>query len=120
MKCNHINKQYHNLENVLEDLACILEEGHSGNHKAEHEALREFSGAKNPNLTYKVWAGKEYQVVIVAGEWSEEAGRSAAEYAAELEEKRKKLEEFKKSNPGMAESHKQKARELGLIPANRA
>jgi hypothetical protein len=35
--CGHINKQYHNQDNELEDLACTLEKGHAGEHSAEVE-----------------------------------------------------------------------------------
>jgi hypothetical protein len=32
--CGHINRQHHNQENVLEDLACTLDKGHKGDHSA--------------------------------------------------------------------------------------
>jgi hypothetical protein len=32
VSCGHINRQYHNAENALEDLACTLEKGHKGDH----------------------------------------------------------------------------------------
>jgi hypothetical protein len=32
--CGHINKQYHNAQNELEDLACSLPKGHGGDHLA--------------------------------------------------------------------------------------
>jgi hypothetical protein len=35
VSCGHINKQYHNQENELEDLACTLKKGHPGDHSAE-------------------------------------------------------------------------------------
>ena len=33
--CGHINRQHHNENNELEDLACTLEKGHAGDHSAE-------------------------------------------------------------------------------------
>jgi hypothetical protein len=35
VSCGHINRQHHNTENELEDLACTLEKGHAGDHSAE-------------------------------------------------------------------------------------
>lgn len=118
--CGHINKQFVNTEGELEDLACSLDDGHAGDHQAEYIALREFSGVKNPSVKYKVFGGKEYMVVTEVGKWSDAAGKTSFEFATEMEQKRAELEAFKESNPGMADSHRQKARELGLIPKNRA
>jgi hypothetical protein len=33
--CGHINRQHHNADNELEDLACTLDKGHKGAHSAE-------------------------------------------------------------------------------------
>ena len=118
--CGHINKHFKNMQGVLEDLPCSLESGHAGEHQAEYQALREFSGLKNPNQKYQVWMGKEYEVVTDIAEWSDAAGRPAAEIAQELAEKRAILDAFVKANPGMQDAHKQKARDLGLVPALRA
>lgn len=30
--CGHINRQHHNDDNILEDLACTLDKGHAGDH----------------------------------------------------------------------------------------
>lgn len=118
--CGHVNKQYINMQGVLEDLQCELKDGHAGNHRAKYEALREFNGLKNPAYVYKIWMGKEYQVVEDIGEWGDAAARTAREIAVELEDKRAKLQAFVDANPGMNEAHKQKARDLGLVPALRA
>lgn len=118
--CGHINRQYVNMQGVLEDLSCGLESGHSGNHKSKYTALREFSGLKNPNHSYQIWMGREYQVIEEEGEWTDAASRTADEIAAELDGKRQILQSFVNANPGMDEAHKQKARELGLIPSLRA
>lgn len=35
--CGHINRQHHNADGVLEDLACTLDKGHKGDHSAKVE-----------------------------------------------------------------------------------
>lgn len=40
--CGHINRQYHNAENELEDLACTLPKGHAGDHYAEVDGKPNF------------------------------------------------------------------------------
>lgn len=118
--CGHINKQYINPDGALEDLKCTLQAGHGGDHKAEHKALREFSGMKHPAKTYQVWQGKEYELVTEMGIWSDAAGRSAEEVGVEMAGKREQLNAFIEANPGMQEEHKRMARELGLVPSLRA
>ncbi len=37
VSCGHINRQHHNPDNALEDLACTLDKGHKGDHSASVE-----------------------------------------------------------------------------------
>ena len=118
--CGHINKQFINTDGQREDLVCTLKSEHAGDHQAPHQSLQEFSGTRTPTLTYKIFNGKDYRVDTVIGYWGDAAGKNVEFYAADLAEKRAALAEFTEANPGNAEAHKQRARELGLIPKNRA
>lgn len=40
--CGHVNKQSHNKDNELEDLACTLDKGHAGDHSAELDGKQTF------------------------------------------------------------------------------
>lgn len=118
--CDHINKQFVNIEGQLEDLTCDLPDGHAGDHHAKHKALRLIEGIKDPRRETALKDGREYYIVEEEGFWTDAAGKSTFEIADEMAEKRRKLEEFKAANPGRGEEHRQKARELGLIPSVRA
>lgn len=118
--CKHINKQFIGIEGQLEDLVCDLPEGHTGEHRAKYKALRLVDGMKDPRKETKIMNGREYYIVEEDAEWGDAAGKTVFEIAEEMEAKRKQLAEFKEANPGMSDAHKAKARELGLIPANRA
>lgn len=118
--CSHVNKQHIGISDALEDLTCELEEGHSGDHEAPYKTLKFVDGVKDPRKEYIVKGGKEYLIETETAYWNDGAGKTYFEYQDEMAEKRAALEEFKKHNPGMSEAHKQKARELGLIPENRA
>ena len=118
--CDHINKQFVNIEGQLEDLTCDLPDGHAGDHHAKHKALRLIEGIKDPRRETALKDGREYYIVEEEGFWTDAAGKSTFEYQEEMAEKRAKLEAFKEANPGRGEEHRQKARELGLIPSVRA
>lgn len=119
-KCGHINKQFVNIDGQLEDLKCELPDGHDGDHKATYQCLRILDGMKNPALHYVVRNGREYLLTEEQAFWTDAAGKTIFEYQAEMEDKRRQLEEFKLANPGRNEEHRQKARDLGLLPINRA
>jgi len=118
--CNHINKQFVNIEGQYEDLKCALPEGHDGDHSAKYKALRAIEGIKDPRKETVIRDGREYYVVEEDAFWGDAAGRTTFEIAEEMEEKRAQLEAFKQINPGASEAHRAKARELGLVPALRA
>lgn len=118
--CNHVNKQFVNMQGQFEDLKCELPDGHAGDHQARYKCLRIVEGIKDPRKESQVLNGKEYYVVEETAFWGDAADKTVFEIAEEMEAKRKQLEEFKAANPGMADAHKAKARELGLIPAVRA
>lgn len=118
--CNHVNKQFVNIEGQYEDLKCELPDGHVGDHQAKYKALRAVEGMKDPRKETVLFNGKEYYVVMEDGFWGDAAGKTAFEIAEEMEEKRRQLAAFKEANPGRGEEHRQKARELGLIPSVRA
>lgn len=118
--CNHINKQFVNTDGQYEDLKCELPDEHAGDHQAKYKCLRSIEGIKDPRRETIVKNGKEFYVVEEDAFWGDAAGKTTFEIAEEMAEKRKKLEAFKQANPGMADAHKAKARELGLIPSMRA
>lgn len=118
--CNHINKQFVNIQGQLEDLKCDLPDDHVGDHHAKYEALRLVEGIKDPRRKSTLFNGKDYYIEELDGFWTDAAGKSIFEYQEEMAEKRRLLDAFKEANPGRGEEYRQKARELGLIPSVRA
>lgn len=92
--CGHVNKHYHNIKGVLEDLPCSLSSGHEGDHFSKHLALRQvednFETAErvaNGEKTYVI-AGKTYMAIEVDGIWSREAGVPAKDIKPDPEQLR--------------------------------
>jgi hypothetical protein len=83
--CGHINKQYYNTKGRLEDLACTLHKGHTGNHEAPCKSLAKFSGEKDPAEEYQFRDGTFYLVVQNTAEWSDIAGVPAEKIRPDYE-----------------------------------
>lgn len=88
--CGHINKHHHGINGKLEDLACTLEQGHDGDHSAEHLALRmaddNFETAKQiqEGAQSHKFAGKMWLEVKEMGFWSDGASIPAADIKPDL------------------------------------
>ena len=89
VKCGHINKQHYNVQGRLEDLACTLPKGHSGDHYARH--LR-----KTPNHVYNekgIVIQARYDEVEAETFWGDVAGTPASDIK---EKEMKQLTGFQK------------------------
>lgn len=85
-QCGHINRQHTGVDGELEDIACTLPKGHTGDHSAKVRVLQKQQYTqKNPKLEY-VWRdGLEYEVHAVDTFWSDAAGVPVTEVKPDYE-----------------------------------
>ena len=71
--CGHINKQHYGTKGKLEDLACTLPVGHSGNHSAPYKRLVGTPVTDEKGRVIK----NTYEEVDDVGQWGDMAGTPA-------------------------------------------
>ncbi len=77
-RCGHVNSHSRNINGEKDDLSCTRPEGHTGNHKAEHEQWNPLSPrvaesqAGGAQRHYK--PGKEGDTIMNVAEWKDSAG----------------------------------------------
>lgn len=88
-KCKHVNRHSYGIDGKLDNLECVLEEGHDGLHEAPHyEVATQLSGTldEEDTSTFNVVTDKNgnvYYEGTVTRRWSDAAGVPAKDIKPE-------------------------------------